>query len=94
MSVFLNQTNNYPSLALSPTRTTRTNSVPFQSLETAVSKDAILDMENLMGPKDLVVGGALTGHAFQGGETVQLTGVTTPWNTLALWDVPKLSKLG
>ncbi|CAN0604093.1 unnamed protein product, partial [Ectocarpus sp. 12 AP-2014] len=64
------------------------------SLETTVGKDAVSDMEAHMGPPDLVVGAALTGHAFQGGETVELTGVTTPWNTLALWDVAKLAKLG
>lgn len=52
------------------------------------------EMEAYMGADDLVVGAALTGHAFQGGETVELTGVTTPWNTLALWDVAKLAKLG
>lgn len=51
-------------------------------------------METHMGPDDLVVGAALAGHAFEGGETVELTGVTTPWNTLALWDVSKLAKLG
>ncbi|CAB1096275.1 unnamed protein product [Ectocarpus sp. CCAP 1310/34] len=68
--------------------------VMFQSLETTVGKDAVSGMEAHMGPADLVVGAALTGHAFQGGETVELTGVTTPWNTLALWDVAKLAKLG
>lgn len=56
--------------------------------------DAVLHMETHMGPDDLVVGAALTGHAFKGGETVQLTGVTTPWNTLAMWDVGKLARLG
>ncbi|CBJ30144.1 conserved unknown protein [Ectocarpus siliculosus] len=68
--------------------------VMFQSLETTVGKDAVSGMEAYMGPADLVVGAALTGHAFRGGETVELTGVTTPWNTLALWDVAKLAKLG
>ena len=51
-------------------------------------------METHIGPDDLVVGAALTGHAFEQGQTVELTGVTTPWNTLALWDVSKLAKLG
>lgn len=53
-----------------------------------------MTMEAHMGVDDLVVGAALTGHAFQGGETVTLTGVTTPWNTLALWEVSKLATLG
>lgn len=69
-------------------------SIGDQSLETTVGKDAVSGMEAHMGPADLVVGAALTGHAFQGGDTVELTGVTTPWNTLALWDVAKLAKLG
>lgn len=51
-------------------------------------------MEGHLEREDLVVGAALTGHAFQGGKTVQLDGVTTPWNTLALWDVGKLAKIG
>eukprot|EP00903_Cladosiphon_okamuranus_P014942 g13833.t1 len=68
--------------------------VIFQSLETTVAAGAVRDMEAHMGVDDLVVGAALTGHAFQGGETVELTGITTPWNTLALWDVTKLAKLG
>lgn len=63
-------------------------------METTVGKDAVAHMETHMGPDDLVVGAALAGHAFQGGQTVELTGVTTPWNTLALWDVRKLAKLG
>lgn len=69
-------------------------SIGTQSLETTVGKDAVSGMEAHLGPEDLVVGAALTGHAFRGGETVELTGVTTPWNTLALWDVAKLAKLG
>ncbi|CAM9149196.1 unnamed protein product [Scytosiphon promiscuus] len=68
--------------------------VMFQSLETTVGKDTVSSMEVHMEPGDLVVGAALTGHAFQGGQTVELTGVTTPWNTLALWDVTKLAKSG
>lgn len=65
-----------------------------QSLETTVATGAVRDMEAHMEVGDLVVGAALTGHAFQGGETLELTGVTTPWNTLALWDVANLAKLG
>eukprot|EP00752_Nemacystus_decipiens_P005803 g5249.t1 len=68
--------------------------VMFQSLETTVAAGAVRDMEAHMGLDDLVVGAALTGHAFHGSQTVELTGVTTPWNTLALWDVAKLAKLG
>lgn len=59
-----------------------------------MGKDAVLGLASRLGPDDLVVGAALAGHAFRAGETLELTGVTTPWNTLAVWDVPKLSKLG
>lgn len=52
------------------------------------------DMKARMEPEDLVVGAALTGHEFRAGEIVELTGVSTPWNTLALWDVAKLARLG
>ena len=38
-------------------------------------------------------GAALPGHDFAPGER-PLTGVTTPWNTLALWRVPSLALLG
>lgn len=59
-----------------------------------MGRETVSRMEAHMESGDLVVGAALTGHAFQGGQTVELTGVTTPWNTLALWDVTKLAKLG
>lgn len=65
-----------------------------QSLETSVGRDAVVALEDRLGSDDLVVGAALAGHAFKGGETLELTGITTPWNTLAVWDVSKLSKLG
>lgn len=59
-----------------------------------MGKDTVLEMEKHMSPGNLVVGAALAGHAFDGGAIVELTGVTTPWNTLALWDVAKIAKLG
>ena len=55
------------------------------------------------GCETLVVGAALRGHDYRGGcggghdeagVEVALTGRTTPWNTCALWDVPKLSLTG
>lgn len=59
-----------------------------------MGRDAVSDMKARMEAADLVVGAALTGHDFREGEAVELTGVTTPWNTLALWDVAKLARLG
>ena len=50
----------------------------------------------------LVVGAALQGHQHHNttddnggaGSEVELTGRTTPWNTLALWNLPKLALTG
>jgi len=52
----------------------------------------------------IVAGAALNGHQYQAGETtadgtlarqvVPLTGRTTPWNTLCVWDLDKLSMTG
>jgi len=54
--------------------------------------------------RTLVVGTVLTGHEYKnskendaaadGGVEVELTGRTTPWNTCALWNVPKLALTG
>lgn len=43
--------------------------------------------------EDLVVGAALEGHQFKAGRQL-LNGCTSPWNTCALWSVPKLSLTG
>ncbi|CAM9881465.1 unnamed protein product, partial [Choristocarpus tenellus] len=66
----------------------------FQSLETSASPKTIASMTRHLGPRDLVVGVALQGHAFSEGQGRELTGVTTPWNTLAMWDVGKLARIG
>ncbi|CAM9677891.1 unnamed protein product, partial [Phaeothamnion confervicola] len=34
------------------------------------------------------------GRDISGPKPVALTGLTTPWNTLALWSVPRLARLG
>lgn len=57
-------------------------------------KEAVQALGNLLGPDHLVVGAALAGHDFRAGETVELDGTSTPWNTIAMWDVYKLAKLG
>ncbi|KAF1328417.1 hypothetical protein FI667_g6968, partial [Globisporangium splendens] len=45
---------------------------------------------------DLVVGAALPGHSFMpsSDEPIELNGLTTPWNTLALWDLTRLARIG
>ena len=62
--------------------------------------------DNIDGCDTLVVGAVLRGHDYRGGcrgegaegdddrAIVQLTGRTVPWNTCALWDVPKLALTG
>ncbi|KAJ6468077.1 hypothetical protein C8R47DRAFT_1151706 [Mycena vitilis] len=47
----------------------------------------------------LVIGKTLDPHTFKSGESnpvleVQLTGLTSPWNTFAVWDLNKLAKTG
>ncbi|KAG5185294.1 hypothetical protein JKP88DRAFT_312468 [Tribonema minus] len=66
----------------------------FQSLETAATPALVSALEAELDPaQDLVVGAALPGHDFSPGEH-EITGTTTPWNTLALWSVPQLARLG
>ncbi|CAN0369768.1 unnamed protein product, partial [Discosporangium mesarthrocarpum] len=71
----------------------------YQSLETLASAKTVAHMTSHLGPDDLVVGAALQGHSFQpgGGQgrgEIPVTGVTSPWNTLAMWDVRKLGLTG
>jgi hypothetical protein len=42
----------------------------------------------------IVAGAALNGHQYQRQREVPLTGRTTPWNTLCVWDLDKLSLTG
>jgi hypothetical protein len=56
-------------------------------------------------PEILVIGKALDPHRFQGisktvnsddmagDNIVELTGLTSPWNTFAIWDLTKLAKV-
>lgn len=44
-------------------------------------------------PRLLVVGPEIAGHSFSEGQQT-ITGRTTPWNTLAVWDLNRLAKLG
>jgi hypothetical protein len=66
----------------------------YQSLETAVTQAAVECLRSeLDAERDLVAGAALPGHDFTPGVHT-LTGTTTPWNTLALWHVQKLARVG
>ncbi|KAJ0402321.1 hypothetical protein P43SY_008562 [Pythium insidiosum] len=69
----------------------------FQSLEIEVAASGINHLRtHFQDGTDLVVGAALPGHAFQpdGPQPLPLDGLTTPWNTLALWDLRQLAKIG
>lgn len=76
------------------------------SAEVKMTSDAMDALKNEMDvDTTLVVGAVLQGHQHHniaddndndgGGENeVELTGRTTPWNTLALWNLPKLALTG
>ncbi|KAJ3115062.1 hypothetical protein HDU96_001226, partial [Phlyctochytrium bullatum] len=71
----------------------------FRSIEVAgLQKGEVEELVRAMDEDTLVVGKCLEGHDFRAGEapstTVELNGVTTPWNTLAVWDVEKLALTG
>jgi hypothetical protein len=66
----------------------------LQSVETEVTAASVQSLQqHLDANTDLVVGGVLPGHTFQLGRN-NLDGRTTPWNTLALWQVSKLALTG
>lgn len=66
----------------------------FCSAETQASPESILHLLNHMDSETLVVGAVLPGHSYQPNSTQELNGLTSPWNTLAIWDVSKLTLTG
>lgn len=66
----------------------------FLSLETELEAPAFRRLaRHFDADEDLVVGAALQGHTFKAG-LQRLDGCSSPWNTCALWSVPKLSLTG
>ncbi|KAJ3090050.1 hypothetical protein HK102_004821 [Quaeritorhiza haematococci] len=65
----------------------------FQSLEVVPAKEEIAKMADELDEETLVVGKAFNPHNFNVGEQ-DLNGLTTPWNTLALWNAEKLAMTG
>lgn len=63
------------------------------STEMRVTSAQVQALMNQLTDDTLVVGARLEGHVFQPGEQA-LTGLTTPWNTCALWDIRKLHDMG
>jgi hypothetical protein len=77
------------------------------SAETKATSTAIAALRSRMTSDTLVCGALLPGHDYQGGGgemheqehpsdgiSTELNGRTTPWNTLALWDLKKLALTG
>mmetsp|Transcript_3707 Transcript_3707/g.5861 ORF Transcript_3707/g.5861 Transcript_3707/m.5861 type:complete len:430 (-) Transcript_3707:1936-3225(-) len=68
--------------------------IQYQSLEVQVTPRVSRAMIEYMQESTLVVGAALPGdHIFKSG-LQELNGLTSPWNTLAVWSVSKLSLTG
>jgi hypothetical protein len=73
----------------------------FCSSETACSAQAVQTLQSHLLADTAVVGACLPGHEYKGTTTisndnvvVELNGRTSPWNTLALWDLRKLALTG
>lgn len=68
--------------------------VLFVSVETDASASSISTLIRQTDDTTLVSGALLPGHDFHVNTKVKLTGRTTPWNTLAVWNLPKLALTG
>ncbi len=67
----------------------------FCSAETQTSPESMRILIQHMDDNDVLVAGAvLPGHLYQKNSIQSLTGVTTPWNTLAVWNLAKLNLIG
>lgn len=67
----------------------------FQSIEVEISLEDIEKLESYLDKQTLVVGAKLhPNHGKDKKGFVKLDGWTTPWNTLALWNIEKLGLLG
>lgn len=72
------------------------SAILFCSVETTAPASTTLPLllSHLDPATTLVVGAVLPGHAYSPGQPQPLTGRTCPWNTLAMWNVPKLARTG
>lgn len=68
--------------------------VLFLSQEVTVTPHAAQTLLDELDDNTLVVGARFPEHEFKPGQTLPLDGLTSPWNTLALWRLGKLAKLG
>ena len=68
--------------------------IMYVSPEIVTTRSKIQILLDHMQTDTLVVGAALPGHDYQHHAVRQLNGRTTPWNTLAVWNVAKLGLTG
>lgn len=72
--------------------------IMFVSAEVSLSSATIRSLcDHITKEYDTVIvaGAAMNGHTYAGnGQIVSLTGRTTPWNTLCVWNLDKLSMVG
>jgi hypothetical protein len=67
----------------------------FISAEVTATPTDVQTLLNYMDDSDTLVAGAvLPGHDHHPGTLQSLTGTTTPWNTLAVWNVAKMGLTG
>jgi hypothetical protein len=74
----------------------KVKNILFISAETSAPVQAIDELLVHVDSNDdtLVAGAVLPGHKFRAGLESILDGLTSPWNTLAIWNVSKLSVTG
>jgi hypothetical protein len=63
------------------------------SVEIGLTKEILESLARHLDEDTLVVGARLAGHEFRAGENTG-SGATTPWNTLAVWNLRYLSRTG
>nr|VFK16084.1 MAG: hypothetical protein BECKLFY1418C_GA0070996_102032 [Candidatus Kentron sp. LFY] len=66
----------------------------LQSSEVWMEKSGIKAMSRHLGEDTLVVGARMSNTHADSTGVVPLTGLTSPWNTMALWNLDKLAKTG
>jgi hypothetical protein len=69
-------------------------SLLLQSFEISVSPNSVTEMRNHLGVDTVVVGARLNSDHGGNPGVKPIDGLTSPWNTLALWDLNKLYLTG
>jgi len=68
--------------------------IHFMSLECTISQAALLELQSYIGDDVVCCGAALDGHLHRPAQLQPLGGRSCPWNTMAMWSVPKLALTG